>query len=376
MKRLLIIINSIGYGGAERALVNILSQENLYQDIEVHVLLLDDEPIVRELPKNVNLIIANSKRSLFLSILNVYRHVKSIKPNLCVSFLVRANVCNAIVGKLVHNYPTVICERMHLSSHFDNQFFGVKRIIADIIPKICYRLAGTALGVSTGVTENLVSTYNVDKRRAATIFNPYPIEDIIALGQKSPEFSLPGEFIVSVGRLTKSKNTKLLINAFLASSEPAPLVVLGTGELQKELVEYISAIKAHDRVMLLGYAKNPYAVISRAKYYISASTNEGFPNALLEAMVLGKAVIMSDCPSGPAEILAGNHAFSARGLEMAEYGVLVPVNSSAMLTDAINCFQTPEVVEHYSKQSKLRSFDYSIEKIANDYWTLFKKKMR
>ena len=88
MKRLLIIINSIGYGGAERALVNILSQENLYQDIEVHVLLLDDEPIVRELPKNVNLIVANSKRSLFLSILNVYRHVKSIKPNLCVSFLV------------------------------------------------------------------------------------------------------------------------------------------------------------------------------------------------------------------------------------------------------------------------------------------------
>ena len=108
MKRLLIIINSIGYGGAERALVNILSQENLYQDIEVHVLLLDDEPIVRELPKNVNLIVANSKRSLFLSILNVYRHVKSIKPNLCVSFLVRANVCNAIVGKLVHNYTTVI----------------------------------------------------------------------------------------------------------------------------------------------------------------------------------------------------------------------------------------------------------------------------
>lgn len=28
MKRILIIINSIGYGGAERALVNILSQKN------------------------------------------------------------------------------------------------------------------------------------------------------------------------------------------------------------------------------------------------------------------------------------------------------------------------------------------------------------
>ncbi|GFD71193.1 glycosyl transferase [Tenacibaculum sp. KUL113] len=375
MKRILIIINSIGYGGAERALVNILSQKNLYQDIEVHVLLLDDEPIVRELPKNVNLIIANSKRSLFLSGLNVYRHVKNMRPDLCVSFLVRANVCNAIVGKWVRRYPTVICERMHLSSHFDNQFSGVKRIIADIVPKMCYRLADTALGVSTGVTQNLVNTYNVEKRRAATIFNPYPIKEIIELGQKLPEFSLPDEFVVSVGRLTKSKNTKLLINAFLASTEPAPLVVLGTGELQDELTEHITAKKAHDRVILLGYAKNPYAVVSRAKYYISASTNEGFPNALLEAMVLGKAAIMSDCPSGPAEILAGNYTFTARGVEMSEYGVLVPVNNSAMLTKAINRFQNPEVVEHYTKQSKLRSFDYSIEKISNDYWTLFKEKM-
>ena len=151
--------------------------------------------------------------------------------------------------------------------------------------------------------------------------------------------------------------------------------MLGTGELQDELTEHITAKKAHDRVILLGYAKNPYAVVSRSKYYISASTNEGFPNALLEAMVLGKAAIMSDCPSGPAEILAGNYTFTARGVEMSEYGVLVPVNNSAMLTKAINRFQNPEVVEHYTKQSKLRSFDYSIEKISNDYWTLFKEKM-
>jgi glycosyltransferase involved in cell wall biosynthesis len=376
MKRILIIINSIGYGGAERALVNILSQKNLYEGIEVHVLLLDDEPIVRELPKNVNLIVANSKRSLFLSGLNIYRHVKAIKPDLCVSFLVRANVCNAIVGKLANAYPTIICERMHLSSHFDNQFKGLKRRIAESIPKVSYQLANTVLGVSTGVTQNLVESYNVKQQRAATIFNPYPIENIIELGQERPEYHLPTEFVVSVGRLTKSKNTKLLIDAFLASKETVPLVVLGTGELKDELTAYISNQDAQDKVILLGYAKNPYAIVAKAKYYVSASTNEGFPNALLEAMVLGRAAIMSDCPSGPAEILAGSFTFQASKVEMAEYGVLVPVNDTQALTEAINAFQNPELITHYALKSKERSTDYSIEKIANDYWALFKENMQ
>ena len=50
MKRVLLVINSIGYGGAERALVNLLSKPSFYSEFDVHVALLDDEPIVRTLP--------------------------------------------------------------------------------------------------------------------------------------------------------------------------------------------------------------------------------------------------------------------------------------------------------------------------------------
>ena len=93
-------------------------------------------------------------------------------------------------------------------------------------------------------------------------------------------------------------------------------------------------------------------------------------------MVLGRAAIMSDCPSGPAEILAGSFTFQASKVEMAEYGVLVPVNDTQALTEAINAFQNPELITQYALKSKERSTDYSIEKIANDYWALFKENMQ
>ena len=41
MKRVLLVINSIGYGGAERALVNLLSKPSFYSEFDVHVALLD-----------------------------------------------------------------------------------------------------------------------------------------------------------------------------------------------------------------------------------------------------------------------------------------------------------------------------------------------
>jgi len=55
VKRILFVINSIGYGGAERALVNLLSEPAFYSEFDVHVALLDDEPIVRALPDNITL---------------------------------------------------------------------------------------------------------------------------------------------------------------------------------------------------------------------------------------------------------------------------------------------------------------------------------
>lgn len=164
MKSVLFIINSIGYGGAERALVNLLSRPQYYLDCDIHVALLDAEPRARELPANITLHQLDSRRSLSRSIVNLQRLKIKIKPDLCVSFLVRANVSNAFLRIFSKKTKTILCERMHLSSHLDLQFTKIKRKISSALPLITYRFADAVIGVSSGVTSDLNDNFGVKKK--------------------------------------------------------------------------------------------------------------------------------------------------------------------------------------------------------------------
>ena len=53
----------------------------------------------------------------------------------------------------------------------------------------------------------------------------------------------------------------------------------------------------------LKYQENPYKFIRSSDLFILTSKYEGLPNVLLEAMVLKKFIISSNCPTGPSEIL-------------------------------------------------------------------------
>ncbi|WP_269519972.1 glycosyltransferase [Alteromonas sp. BMJM2] len=371
-KKIIFLINSIKYGGAERALASILSKPELYDGLDVSIVLLDDEPLEREMPKNINLIKLNSKGSMLNSVVNLHSYLRQVSPDLVVSFLVRSNVSNAFL-RLFNQVPkSILCERMHLSSHLDNQFSGIKRKLSSLLPRLLYRYADAVVGVSTGVTNDLVLNFSLPLAKAFTIYNPYNTQEIAEKAELSLEINTPDEYIVSTGRLTPAKNFKHLIDSYLSSKEPSPLCILGEGEQKEELLDYISQRNAADKVLLLGYAKNPFPILAKAKYYISASTNEGFPNALVEAMAVGLPVIMTNCPSGPAEILEEDETFDSKKLHLAKHGILVPLGDEHQLTEAINQYQNSQLRCHYSEKSIERVGDFHIDKIATDYWQFLK----
>lgn len=371
-RKIVFLINSIKFGGAERALANLLSKSEFFEGLDVSILLLDDEPLEREMPPHIELVKLDSRGSLLKSVINLRDYIKRNSPDLVVSFLVRSNVANAFLRCFSNTPKAVLCERMHLSSHLDNQFSGIKRFLSSFPPKFAYRFADAVVGVSTGVTNNLVTNFSVPREKAFTIFNPYNIEEIFTKAKNPLEKKVPAEFIISTGRLTPAKNFKYLISAYLASNEPAPLCILGEGEQKQELLDFVQARGASDRILLLGYAKNPFPILAKAKYYVSASSNEGFPNALVEAMAVGLPVIMTNCPSGPAEILEENEAFYSRTMHIAKHGILVPLGKQNELAAAINYFQDKELRKAYSVKSLCRASDFHIDKIANEYWQFLK----
>ena len=79
-----------------------------------------------------------------------------------------------------------------------------------------------------------------------------------------------------------------------------------------------------DKVQLVGRVDKVEDWLSRAGLFVQSSRIEGFPNALLEAMGMGLAVISTNCRSGPSEII-----------EDGVNGRLVPTESVLELADTM-----------------------------------------
>ena len=79
---------------------------------------------------------------------------------------------------------------------------------------------------------------------------------------------------------------------------------MGRGRLKKKIFHFIETNNLKKNVRILDYKKNPYPYIKQADFLVLTSLHEGLPNILLEAIVLNKFIISSNCPTGPKEILS------------------------------------------------------------------------
>jgi glycosyltransferase involved in cell wall biosynthesis len=101
-------------------------------------------------------------------------------------------------------------------------------------------------------------------------------------------------------------------------------VILGEGPEREALDARVARHGLGGRILLPGPVAEPGAVLARSALFVLASDYEGFPNALCEAMAHGLAVVATDCPVGPREIVRD-------GVD----GLLVPTGDQAALAAAL-----------------------------------------
>src|SRR5690606_39076227 len=298
--RVVFVINSVEGGGAERVLSLLLARmETLLKDVEPYLILLDRKAELHPIPAYIKAIRLDCQGSLIKSILSLQSQLKSIQPDVVLSFLNRANCANVLAARTL-SYRCILSERVNTSSHFGA---GLKGRINKLIVRMLYPLADQVLAVSQGVAADLRSNLRVQPERLKVIYNPYDLDQLQQAGSQTPALHLDDPYIVSVGRLVPNKNFPMLIRAYHQSGIPEKLVILGEGPERDSLINLINELGLQERVILAGFVKTPYAVMARAAYAAFASSAEGFPNAMAEAMALGLPVVATDCDSGPAEIL-------------------------------------------------------------------------
>jgi teichuronic acid biosynthesis glycosyltransferase TuaC len=121
------------------------------------------------------------------------------------------------------------------------------------------------------------------------------------------QLGMEGKTLLSVGNLIELKGHHLAIDA-LALLPQWRLVIAGRGPLQAELERRVSERGLRDRVRLVGSLGQQQLIqyYNAADALVLASSREGMPNVVLEALACGLPVIAT-CVGGIPEVLIDAH---------------------------------------------------------------------
>lgn len=132
--------------------------------------------------------------------------------------------------------------------------------------------------------------------------------------------------LVCIARLHEEKGHRYLIEAFrelLRAGVRAKLYLVGTGPELANLQTLVQQMGLGGQVQFLGWRDDALAVIAAADMVVHSSLQEALPSAVIEALVLGRAVVATDV-SGVRDVLGDN-----------TYGIVVAPGSAQALYGAI-----------------------------------------
>lgn len=151
--------------------------------------------------------------------------------------------------------------------------------------------------------------------------------------------------LMYVGEISKRKNQIFLVKA-MKHLENYTLTLVGDGDGRREIEEFISKNGLEGRVFITGFTKQVYEYIAGCDIYVSASSIEGLPFNVMEAMYLGKPIVASDI-KGQNDLLPSNSLYTFNDME--EYVRLVKNKKIGSVNYDIERYSLVRAVEENMK---------------------------
>ena len=353
---LLVLINTLRAGGAERSLVNLL-ELLAARDVSVNVISLYGGGVyssqVNHPHVHVELFPPEEDiagRLIVNTTPDFHKMVIDKSFDVVISFL--EGHATLIGSSISARKKIAWCHTNLKTYHWTSNFF-----ISDEVERACYSKFDEIVFVSQSGLAGFCELYpdvNVHKSIIPNVFN---VSQIVELARGPVIFS--GFTFISVGRLTAVKGFDRLIEAFANVCQrvvkEVNLVIIGAGEEHERLNALVSSLGLTERVTLMGYLENPYQYMSAADVYVSASHTEGQPLSIGEALILGLPVIATD-NQGASDML-----------QHGDYGLLVENSVDGLLSGMLRAVNEESFLSEYTARAIEGSTQFSHEKIITDF---------
>ena len=365
--KLLILIHSLSFGGAERVAANLANYwaEKGWSVVIVTVAGLDQDfyelhPAIRRIALGLD---ADSP-NVFIAVKNNLKRLAALRavlnreqPDIALSMMSTAN-CLLAIAALGTMIPSIGAERIYPPK------LPIGRLWSWVRKKTYHLLVSvTAL---TWESARWLQRYTT-AQKVLVIPNSvtYPLVKGNPIVNPNRFLTLTNnKLLLSVGRLEPQKGFDRLLDVFAELSlcfSDWYLVILGEGECREELEKKTIELGLVGRVFWLGVVGNVGDWYETADIYVMISRFEGFPNTLLEAMAYGLPVVSVDCETGPRDIIR-------HGVD----GLLVSQDDQAALVDALRKFMEDDALrQRYSKRAVEVRERFSMERVVQKWESLF-----
>lgn len=362
-KKLIIFMPSIEGGGVEK---NLFIISNFLAKKINNVYLITANSNFKKKFKNIYLIHPKKKFEhndgryikYFHCLIELVKLIYKLKKETTV-FAFQANLYCAIICKIL---------RVKIITRSNSSPSGwSKNIIKNVFFRFILKFPEEVIVNSKKFQIEIRDKFNV---KTTCIYNPLDEQNILKKSKEKSKFDFfknSKNFlkIIFVGRLVDQKDPLTLLKSLnkIKNKIKFKALIMGKGILEQEIKKNITNSKMNKNINVIKFQKNPYKFMYHADVLILTSKYEGLPNVLLEAQVLKKSIISSNCPTGPSEILMNGRAGYL--FKVGDYNEL----SKKIEYSYINKIETKNKIKIGSKN--LKRFDYN--KNLKKYLEIVKK---
>ncbi|MBR4099791.1 MAG: glycosyltransferase [Clostridia bacterium] len=351
MKKVLFLITTLNGGGAEKILVDTVnSLDNNKYDLTVQTV-IDEGIYINRLNKDIKYKTIIKTKNKFLRKLFSRVIIDFIPPRLIYNVFIKDN----------YDYEIAFLEGVStkfIATSTNKTSKKIAWVHTDLIKypnsykqygtenkeATAYKKLDTIVCVSEDVKKSFIKKYNCCSEKVKTIYNILDDKNIIKKSREIIDFPIDiRPCFITVGRLIYQKGYDILLRIhkrLIDEGFEHSLLILGEGDMRKNLEEFIIQNKLDKTVKLLGFDENPYKYIKRCDLFISSSRVEGYSTVISEALVLGVPIIST------------NTGGAYEPMENPRCNLVVGNNEQELYIALKEVLLKPQLLQEYKKQQK------------------------